>query len=80
MKDILISSRRIGREISIFIACVVIALGVNVFAIVKYKTEWKELGTTWLITLALAVILYLVLGVVRVVICGVGRLFGRRVG
>lgn len=78
MKDVLISGRRVAQEFGIFFACFVLALGLNVYSIIKYKTEWKELLTTLHITLALAIVIYVLLGILRFLICGVARLFRRK--
>jgi hypothetical protein len=78
MKDVLISGRRIGREFMIFVGCFVIAFAVNVYSIIKFKTAWSELLTTFHITLLLAVVIYVLFGVLRLIICGVSRLFGRK--
>jgi len=80
MKDVLISGRRIARELRIFLGCFVLALGLNVYSIIKYQTEWKELLTTLHITLALAVVIYVLLGILRFIICGAARLFRRKTG
>ena len=77
MKDIIIPGRRIARELLIFIGCIVIALIVNVYAILKYKTEWKELFTTLHITIAVGVVIYILLALLRLVVCGAARLFRR---
>jgi hypothetical protein len=78
MKDVLITGRRVTREIRIFVGCFVLTLGLNIFSIVKYKTDWKELLTTLHITLVLAIVIYLLLGLVRLLVCGVARLFRRK--
>ena len=80
MKDILISGGRMARELRIFFGCFVFALGLNVYSIIKYKTEWTELLTTLHITLALAIVIYLLLGILRLAVCGVARLFRRKAG
>ena len=78
MKDVLISGRRVTRELMIFCACFAVALAMNIFAIIKYQTDWKELITTLHITLALAIVIYVLLGILRLLICGVSRLFRRK--
>jgi uncharacterized membrane protein YidH (DUF202 family) len=80
MKDVLIPGRRMAREFLIFAGCFVIALGMNIFAIIKYQTQWKELFTTLHITLAVAVVIYVVLALLRFLICGIARLFRRKTG
>jgi len=78
MKDIIIPGRRIARELLILVGCIAIALVVNIYAILKYKTEWKELATTLHITIALGVVIYIVLGFLRLVLAGAARLFRRK--
>jgi hypothetical protein len=80
MKDVLISGQRIAREALIFFGCFVIAVGMNVFSIIKYKTEWRELLTTLHITIAVALIIYVLLALLRFLVCGVARLFRRKTG
>lgn len=80
MKDVIIPSRRIARELLIFIGCIVIALVVNIYAILKYKTEWKELVTTLHITIAVGLVIYILLGILRLLIGSAVRLFRRKAG
>jgi formate hydrogenlyase subunit 4 len=77
MNDIVVSGRRILREVQIYAGCVLAALLVNVYSILRFKTEWKELFTTLGITLALACVFYVVVALIRgAVFCG--RLVLRR--
>lgn len=78
MKDIVISAPRIVRELMIFAGCFVVALGVNVYSIIQFKTEWKELITTLHITLAVALVFFGVLAVLRVLVFGCRHLLKRK--
>ncbi|MGD0731049.1 MAG: hypothetical protein ABR956_07280 [Terracidiphilus sp.] len=70
MKDIVISARQIIRELLIFAGCFLAALVVNVYSIVHFNTEWKELITTLHITLALALVFFGLVAVIRgIVFC-----------
>ena len=80
MKDVLISGRRIARELQIFLGCIVLALALNIYAIHEYNTQWKELWTTLHITLAVAIVVYVLLGILRFLICGLSRIFRRKTG
>lgn len=80
MKDIVIPPRRIARELLILVGCIAIALVVNIYAILKYKTDWKELITTLHITIALGAVIYILLAILRLLICGAARLFRRKAG
>ena len=77
MKDIVIPGQRITRELVVFAGCFAAALGVNVYAIVRFGTEWKELITTLHITLGIACLIYIVLALIRGIAFGCRRLFGR---
>jgi len=77
MKDMLIPGRRISREIMILIGCFVIAFALNIYSIIKYKTAWSELLTTLPITLAIAIVIYVLFGLLRLVVCGISHLFRR---
>ncbi len=80
MKDVVISGRRIARELWVFFSCFLMALSINVFAIIRFKTHWKELITTLHITIAVALILFVVVALIRIITSGCMRLFRRRFG
>jgi formate hydrogenlyase subunit 4 len=77
MNDIVISGRRIIGEVQIYAGCVLAALLVNVYSIIRFKTEWKELFTTLHITLALACVFFVLVAMIRGVVF-FGRLALRR--
>lgn len=66
MKDIVITSSRIVREVQIFAVCIVVALAVNVYSIMRFHTQWKELFTTFHITLAIAAIVFAAIALLRI--------------
>lgn len=68
MSDFVISGRRIFREVQIYAGCVLAALLVNAYSIIRFKTEWKELFTTLNITLALACVFFVLVAVIRVLV------------
>ncbi|HUX28753.1 MAG TPA: hypothetical protein VMV39_08190 [Terracidiphilus sp.] len=74
MKDIVISRQRILRESQIFLGCLLVAFAVNAYSIVRFKTHWTELFTTFHITLAIAAILFVLLAVLRSIV-----FYGRQV-
>lgn len=78
MNDIVITGRRIARESLIFSGCFVAALGVNIFAIIRFRTEWKELITTLHITLAVAVLFFAVAAFLRVLVFCCKHFISRR--
>lgn len=78
MKDIVISGRRIARELWIYAGCVLAALCVNVYSIAVFHTQWKELFTTLNIVLAVALVFYAALALLRGCVFGVMRAFRRK--
>ncbi len=79
MKDIIIPGRRIARELWVLAGCFAAAVCVNVYAILRFHTAWKELITTLHITLAVAAVFYAVLALVRALVFGLMRVFRGKV-
>jgi hypothetical protein len=77
MRDIVIPASRLAREAQIALACALLALGTNAFAIWKYSTQWSELLTAWPETLALALFLYILFALPRLALLGARRLATR---
>jgi hypothetical protein len=80
MKDIVITGRQIIRELLIFAGCILAALVVNVYSILRFNTQWKELFTTLNITLALALIFFAVVAVLRLIVFCCRRLLRKKAG
>lgn len=74
MKDIVISSRHIRRELWIFLGCIVAMELVNVYAIAGYGGKWSELVMSLGFVVAAAVVAYIVVAVVRLIIYGIVKL------
>lgn len=74
MKDIVISSRHIRRELWIFLGCIVAMELVNVYAIVDYGGKWSELVMSLGFVVAAAVVAYIVIAVVRLIVYGIVKL------
>jgi len=66
MKDIVFTVKQQKREIIYILACLFLALGVNIYAIISYETEWKELYTQWFVMLILTVVFYFLILLVRI--------------
>ena len=80
MKEIVISGRQIIRELLIFAGCIFAAFVVNVYSIIRFKTEWKELITTLHITLALALVFFVLVAVLRGIVFCCRRLLQKKAG
>lgn len=75
MKDIIITQKRKRKEITILLSCFIVAFFINVVAIIIYKTPWYEIFTQLGYVLAIALVLFLIVTLVRVLIWTVKRLF-----
>ena len=58
MKDITVKQQKI--EIKYALISLILAIGINIYAIISYGTEWKELYTQWFTVLVLIVFFYFV--------------------
>ena len=73
-----IPSRRIRTELLSLLVCFIIAVGLNIYAIIHYDSPLSELWTSILYVLEATAVLYAVWVVVRLLCFGVERLFGYR--
>ena len=75
MKDIVIKSGTVKRELFVFLVCFVFAFLMNAYAINSFGTAWRELFTQLGYVIVIAVVVYLLLAIVRTIICLIVRLF-----
>lgn len=68
MKDIVIPAKRMKSELKILLACWIVANLVNVFAILKYDTNWIEIITFQPMVLLITLALYLLTWVTRLLL------------
>lgn len=80
MKDINIklTVKRQKTELFIWLVCFIIAFGLNVFSIIYYKTEWKELLTQIFWVLALSILFYFIFLVIRLIYFSIRHLIKKR--
>ena len=74
MKDIVIREKHIKRELWIFVACIAVMEGLNIYSIIKYHGMWKEAVMSLGFVVAAAVVTYLVVGLVRLIVAGIIKL------
>ena len=74
MKNIIITPRQIRREFFFLIVAFVVANLMNVFAIIGYDSYWKELYTSIPILLLLSLVLYFLMGLIRLIYYAVTKL------
>ncbi|WP_010665216.1 hypothetical protein [Marinilabilia salmonicolor] len=65
MKNIIITPRKLKREIFIWLLCLVAAIGLNVYSIIYYNTSWSELYTHLGYVVVISIVIYLILWVFR---------------
>lgn len=75
MRDIVIPSKVIKRELIIIGVSLVSAFLLNVYSIVKYGTSWKEIYNQIHIVLGVALLIYVLVFLFRLIISPIFRLF-----
>jgi F0F1-type ATP synthase membrane subunit a len=78
MKDTIIKAGWKKRELWVLIACFVFAFLLNIYSIIRFKTEWSELLTSLHVTIILSIVIYFLTGIIRILIWGVSQLFKRK--
>jgi hypothetical protein len=78
MKDITITGSRIKRESIILAVCFVAAIGLNIYAISKYDTDWSELIGQLHVVIFTAFVIYFLVMLFRLVILGITRLIQKK--
>lgn len=68
MKDIIIPGRRLKNELLVLIGCFAAAFCTNIFAVIKYSRPFTELFTMIGFVVALTLVIYFLLWVVRIVV------------
>lgn len=78
MKDIIITSKRIQKELYILAATFSVAFIINLFAILKFKTPWYEIFTQIGFVVVITFILYLIVLLFRLIILLTKNIFKRK--
>lgn len=65
MKDLIITSRRLKKEIYILSTCFIIAFLINIFSIITFKTPWYEIFTQIGYVIVITFVLYLIMACLR---------------
>lgn len=74
MKDIVITSKRLKKEIYLLSACFFAAFLTNIIAIIVFKTPWYEMFTQIGYVIAITLVLYLIVALFRFISYGIIRL------
>lgn len=67
MKEIRITIQRQKKELKVFVFCFLIAFSINVFSIITYKTNWVEVFSYIGYVFVIAIFLYGLFAIVRIV-------------
>lgn len=78
LKNRTITAERQRTELKVWAACFLFAFLLNVFSIIFYKTELKELYTQLFWVLALSMVVYVLVVLVRVLFALVYKSFSKR--
>ena len=78
MKDLVISARRIRREIRFAAAAFIVAFLTNLYAVVRFDRPWYELFTQMGYVVVITAVIYLLLWIPRLLAALVSSMGGRR--
>lgn len=78
MKDIKITASRLRKEFIIFSVCFAAAFGLNIYSIAKFETDWSEILGQLHVVAGIAVIIYLLVVVIRLIYFGFSSLIQKK--
>ena len=78
MKDLVISGRKVKRELLIALGCFICAVLINIICIIVYHSQWHEIFTQIGFTVFVAIALYVLLLIVRLIILACRKIFCQR--
>ncbi|MCM1448908.1 MAG: hypothetical protein NC082_01055 [Clostridiales bacterium] len=78
MKDTVITARRKLTELLWLAGCLIAAIGVNIYAIVRYDAGWAELLSSMGYVLVFAIVLYMATVAIRLAVRLLVRIFSRK--
>lgn len=78
MKDITITASQLRKELIIFVVCFAAAFGLNIFSIAKFETDWSEILGQLHVVLGIALIIYIIVGLIRLIFTGVLRIIQKK--
>lgn len=75
MKPIIIQAYHIKRELLIALLALIVSIGLNVYAIIRFETNWNELYTQLGYVLVITLVFYLIQLLLRGIVFFLNRLF-----
>jgi hypothetical protein len=67
--------KKIKKEVFILLVCLVAALAVKAFSVLKDKSELSEFNNQWHVILLVAFLIYLLVGMFRLFAWGINMIF-----
>lgn len=74
MKDIIIKGAIIRRELLFLLLSIIIAFGMNIYAIITFETSWAELLTQLPFIILITLVIYLIILFARISFLGIYKL------
>lgn len=78
MKDLVITSKRLKKEIYVLSTCFILAFLINISSIVTFRTPWYEMFTQLGYVVVITFILYLLVAIIRTVAFLIRKLVTKR--
>ena len=78
MKDIIIPVHRQKKELRILLVCFACSFLLNIVAIIIYKTSWAEVITQIGYVIVIALALYVLIAIIRLIVYLISTLFKKR--
>ncbi len=78
MKDLVITSKRLKKEIYVLSTCFILAFLINISSIVTFRTPWYEMFTQLGYVAVITFILYLLVAIIRTVAFLIRKLVTKR--
>ncbi len=74
MEDIITKKNTLKREATIWVISLVIAFGLNAYAIIRYNAPWNELVTQIPVIILISVLIYLLIFIMRGIVTTLRRI------
>ena len=78
MKDITIKAANIKRELWTFLGVFIFSFGLNIYAIIHYKTNWSELYSHLHIVVLMSIFFFFIISVLRLLVVRLTKLFHKK--
>jgi len=78
MKDLVISGKRVKTELMIALGCFICAVLINIICIIVYHSQWHEIFSQIGFTVFVAVALYVLLLIIRLLVLACRKIFSKR--